>query len=118
MELVGLQHRQWDHRLWTVPANIQNFRLAMFWQETDLTKVADIDMYVDALNSSGTVCASHFANQTDYSIINALHIKRSDIPACALPNGSLQVTYYGYAVPPSQTRQVWTSYLWDNESGY
>jgi hypothetical protein len=90
----------------------------MFWQETDLTKVADIDMYVDALDSSGNVCASHFANQVDYSIINALHIKRADIPSCALPNGSLQVTYYGYAVPPGQSRQVWTSWLWDNEPGY
>ena len=92
-------------------------RLAMFWQETDLTHVADIDVSVTALDSSGNNCGSvNGAYQNDYSIINAIHAKRSDIPAYALPNGSLQVSYLGYNVPSGQTRTVWTSYLWDNES--
>ena len=42
---------------WTVPANVQNFRLAMFWEETDLTKVADIDVSVSALDPRAIIAA-------------------------------------------------------------
>jgi hypothetical protein len=102
----------------TVPVNIQNYRFAMFWEETDLTHVADIDVRIDALNSAGAVCAGSVAAQNDYSIVNAIHLIRSDIPACALSGGSLQLTITGFAVPSGQTRFVYFSDLWDNEVGY
>jgi hypothetical protein len=102
----------------TVPANIQNYRLAFFWEESNLTKVADIDVYIDALNASGQVCQSSFAVQDDESIINAVHVKRSDIPACALPNGQLQVRFNVYGMPAGQTRKILGSDLWDNEPTY
>jgi hypothetical protein len=108
-----------NHGTWTktVPANIQNYRFAMFWQEVDQAHAADIDVQVDAINSSGVSCGT-IALQTDYSNTNVLHIKRSDIPSCALSGGSLKVTVFAYAVPSGQTRLVHLSDLWDSESTY
>ena len=77
-----------------------------------------LDVYVDALNSSGSVCESSFAYQNDYSTVLAIHIKHSDIPSCALPSGSLQIRYVVCALPTGTTKVVYNSELWDNESGY
>ncbi len=102
----------------TIPSNIKNYRFAMFWEETDLTHVADIDIWVDALNSAGAVCQSYVASQLDYSIVNAIHLKATDIPACALSGGSLRLSVHGYAIPSGQNRVARYSDLWDNEPTY
>jgi hypothetical protein len=90
----------------------------MFWEEADLSHVADIDMSVDALDSTGTVCAYDIAGQSDYSIENVVHLTRNDIPPCALPNGYLRINYVGYAVPSGQTRAIYVSSLVDSEPTY
>lgn len=80
----------------------------------------NIDVRVEALDSTGTTCASWVAYQDDYSLINATHLKQSDIStyaSCAFPNGSLQFHVMGYAVP-GQSRQIYLSALWDNEPTY
>jgi hypothetical protein len=97
---------------------VQRARVAFFWQETDLTKVADIDLYIDAVDSSGNVCDSGFASQDDESIINAVHVLRSDIPTCAQPYGWLQVRINAYGMPANQTRTLYVSDAFDSESGY
>jgi hypothetical protein len=97
---------------------VQHFRTAFFWQEKDLTKVADIDLYIDAVNSSGTVCSSAFAYQDDESIINAVHVLHADIPTCALPYGWLQVRINVYGMPANQTRTLYISDSFDSDSGY
>jgi len=107
-----------DSVSWTVPANIKHYRQASYWTETDLSRAADIDFHIDALDANGNVCASWFAYQTDYSLINGFHIERADIPACALPNGKLKITEAVYGMPAGQKRTVYSSYLYDNESGY
>jgi hypothetical protein len=122
----GAWHWSWSWKVFspgqvvskTIPADIENYRLAFFWEETDLSHVADIDVYVDALDASGAVCSGNFAMQDDWSIINAIHIKRSDIPSCALPNGKLLIRYLAFAIPPGETRTVYDSDLWDHETGY
>jgi hypothetical protein len=98
-----------------IPADIQHYRLAVYWDEPDLTQAADIDVYVDAVYSAGGVCAWGFASQTDYSINNAIHLEASDIPSCA---GSLQVRYVVYAMAAGTTRRVYNSELYDNETSY
>jgi hypothetical protein len=100
----------------TFPANIQHYRFAMFWSEADLTKVGDIDVKVDALDQYGNICQSQIAQQSDFSIVNAIHLTAADIPACALPSGSLKLTIIGFAVP--STRVIYASDLWDSETTY
>jgi subtilisin family serine protease len=107
-----------DSVSWTVPANIKHYRQASYWTEADLGHSADIDFHIDALDANGNVCASWIASQTDYSLINGFHIERSEIPACALTNGKLKITEAVYGMPAGQKRTVYTSYLYDNESGY
>ena len=102
----------------TIPSNIQNYRFAMFWEEPDLSHAADVDVWVNALDSSGAVCSGDIAGQFDYSIVNTIHLNRSDIPACALSGGSLQLNIHGYAVPSGATRVVRYSDLWDSEPTY
>jgi hypothetical protein len=99
----------------TIPANIQHYRLAIYWVETDLSHAADIDMHVNALDANGNVCASNFAYQSDYSLQNVINIKRSEIPACAV---TLQPYFATYAMPAGQTRTVYAVDLWDNETSY
>lgn len=96
----------------------QHLRIALFWEETDLTHVADIDMAVDALNPSQVVCDSGFVFQNDESIINSVHATAANIPSCALPNGFLQFRFYSYAIPTGQTRTVYYSILQDTDTGY
>jgi len=57
------------------------------------------------------------SNQVDFSILNAVRIKRADIPACALPGGYLEIDIQWVAVPAGG-RTIFESDLYDSEPGY
>jgi hypothetical protein len=102
-------------RTFQIGPNTQHYRLGLFWTETNLTKVADIDVAVNALDANGVLCAQDIGFQDDESLHNSIHLTRSQIPPCA---AQLQLVVGTFGMPAGQTRTVYLSDLWDSDSGY
>jgi hypothetical protein len=99
-----------------VTADFAQLRAAFFWQETDETHIADIDVYLDGLEANGaTVCSTAFAGQSDESISNAIHVTASEVPTCAT---YVQIRIVAYGIPSGQTRTIYESDLWDHSPGF
>jgi hypothetical protein len=95
---------------------LAHFRLAFYWQEPDESQVADIDVYLDGMESDGvTVCSSGFVTQNDESINNAIHITSANVPSCA---SYIRIRIVAYGIPSGQSRVVYESDLVDNDSDW
>jgi hypothetical protein len=95
---------------------VQHFRLAFYWEEPDESKISDIDFCLDGLESDGvTVCSSCFQGQFDYSVNNAAHLASWDIPSCA---SYIRVRISAFGIPSGQSRLIYYSDLYDNESSF